>query len=887
MAQRNSDHGVVDGCHQHMEEGLHDMRFFMWIIAAALLISSANAAILFQENFEDTNFAARGWYDHLSGSVTTAEHVRGSTASFQCTYAQGGTTCQAGVPGRHLFTPSDIVYVSFWVKYSANFVGSGQSYHPHEFNMMTNKDDEYIGPACTHLTTYIEQTGGKPMLAIQDSLNVNDGCILQNSDPVTKCDSYPYGEDRSVASCNGIDGYLDLRDCWWFDSFWYSARAWYADDVYFKSEQGPYYKNDWHFIEALWKMNTISNGVGVPDGSIRYWYDGEPLISSDNILLRTGANADMLFNQLMTGMYIGDGSPVTQTMWVDNLTVSTTRMGYAEPNQTTTGNILNNPGFETGLQCYQNWVWSKSCPSCDYQGTYDFFLSRDAHSGNYSLEIRCTGSDCGLPGKAAISSNEIYSPNSKAYTLQVYAKCPSDGSGWIYLPSTSQGESIQELVCNGAWNLNEVTFSSPSSGNAISYAVYNTGTTSLFIDDVRLTYADGTVPVTPIQNLGHRNSRIQNNLVYVDDKPYLALGFFNVPYNDLDAAAAQGTNTVTALGDIPAAACFSTAQTSYLDEAYRLGINVVPDSTFTARLDEPNVFPSIIDQFTNHRAVIAWFLVDEPDQSGVAWYSIQPQTLINEYTKVKSATTIPVIADMQRTWETNAVQIMQSYAPAMDIWMAEPYGEDFTELRSAVSVMRQAQHKPVWLAQDAVASNLIVPKAYYAVVNNVTGILYFRWDSFKSDTARLNAAGQAFTELRNLSSVLFATDVTSSVSASQGIAYAARSYAGKTYIIAVNPTTQSITGQFSSSLITSGTSVQVLFEGRTITPSAGSFSDPFAATSRHVYMIDAGFCHEADNAPQNKVISVTELQAYINLWRQGQRQTSNLMGAIKKWKGGC
>src|SRR3989449_8148514 len=44
------------------------------------------------------------------------------------------------------------VYLSYWVKYSANWVGSGQPYHPHEFLFLTNEDGAYIGPSATHLT---------------------------------------------------------------------------------------------------------------------------------------------------------------------------------------------------------------------------------------------------------------------------------------------------------------------------------------------------------------------------------------------------------------------------------------------------------------------------------------------------------------------------------------------------------------------------------------------------------------------------------------------------------------------------------------------------------------------------------------------------------------
>jgi len=298
-----------------------------YITMMLMLVPFASAEILFQENFEDTNFASRGWYDHLQGIVTTDEHVAGSNSAFECKFLQGERGCENGAPGRHQFDESDTVYLSYWVKYSTDYIGSGRPYHPHEFHFITNKDDRYVGPANTHLTTYTEHVGMVPMQGIQDSRNVNSGCIVRNNDPVDNCDTYDFGEDRSVASCNGPPGEFTSRDCY-NSGYWYSALRWSADDVYFRDQPGPYYKNDWHFIESMWQMNTIDNGIGQVDGKVRYWYDGELLISSDNIMLRTGVNADMQFNQFLTGFYIGDGSPVDQIMWVDNMTVSTHRIGY-------------------------------------------------------------------------------------------------------------------------------------------------------------------------------------------------------------------------------------------------------------------------------------------------------------------------------------------------------------------------------------------------------------------------------------------------------------------------------------------------------------------------------------------------------------------------------
>lgn len=281
--------------------------------------------ILLFEDFETGDFAAKGWYDGFPDHRTT-EEVKNGSYSYAGHFEEGATTSGAG---RHLFTPTDKLYMSYWVKYSTNYIGSGVGYHPHEWNILTDKDWIYQGPADTYLTLYVEQNAGKPLLALQDSKNVDPDCILLNNNSIVGCngdfDTYPFTESRSVASCNGLAGELDRRDC--FPSSgsthgYYSSRAWAADSVYFRNAPGPYYKNDWHFIEVYFELNTIEEGVGIPNGKIRYWYDGQTLISSDSILFRTATHPNMQFNQLFYGGYIGVGSPVDQTWWVDDLTLA-------------------------------------------------------------------------------------------------------------------------------------------------------------------------------------------------------------------------------------------------------------------------------------------------------------------------------------------------------------------------------------------------------------------------------------------------------------------------------------------------------------------------------------------------------------------------------------
>jgi hypothetical protein len=276
-------------------------------------------AILFTESFEDSDLAGRGWYD-MGGPVTlgTMGAPGGGSGSFRCSFTMGATTCP-GRPGRHPVPETESVYFSYWVDYQPGWVGSGRPYHPHEFHFVTNQDGDYVGPAATHLTTYMEQVGLRPLLAIQDSLNVDPACVLRNDDSFVGCggdfSTYPFTEMRSVASCNGLAGDVDGRDCFSTGSGWYSARMWRAPGVAFTT-------GTWHFVETYFRLNTIVGGIGQVDGGIRLWVDGALLVSSDAVLLRTGQHPTMRFDQFLSSQYIGDGSPIDQTVYYDELTIA-------------------------------------------------------------------------------------------------------------------------------------------------------------------------------------------------------------------------------------------------------------------------------------------------------------------------------------------------------------------------------------------------------------------------------------------------------------------------------------------------------------------------------------------------------------------------------------
>ena len=282
----------------------------------------AGATVLFQENFEDTNFGARGWYDLPSGGVTSlssTDHITGSTHSLQVNFPQGATSPSPRTAARHLFTPSDAIYVRYWIKHSSNWVGSGKTYHPHEFYILSTLDDQYAGPAFNYLDAYIEDNwmsdGGHPILETQDAQNIDLAHINQDLTSTT--------ENRAVSGCNGNPDNTSEITCYSDGTTWYNGKTWRAAQPAFVDATGPNYKADWHKVEVYFKLNTIVNGKAQNDGVGQYWVDGVLYIDRHDLQFRTGAHPTLQFNQFLMAPYIGDGSPVSQTLWYDDLVVMT------------------------------------------------------------------------------------------------------------------------------------------------------------------------------------------------------------------------------------------------------------------------------------------------------------------------------------------------------------------------------------------------------------------------------------------------------------------------------------------------------------------------------------------------------------------------------------
>ena len=276
---------------------------------------------LFTEAFDNTSFASRGWYDFATTPAVSTTEKHSGTGSLLVQLAAGADAPPMRVM-RRLFTATDRLYVSYWVKYSTNYVGSGKNYHPHEFTVLSNQDQDWDGLTFNYLNAYIEQnyqSGGIPRISIQDSRMIDVARIGQNLTGIT--------EQRSLGGCNGNSDGTGAPDCFQLGSQWYNNKTWDAAAVAFMPSPGVDYKGNWNLVEVEFQLNSVVGGIGQKDGAVRYWLNGNLKLERTNVMFRTGANPNLKFRQFVVSPYIGDGSPVTQQMWIDDLTIGTARPG--------------------------------------------------------------------------------------------------------------------------------------------------------------------------------------------------------------------------------------------------------------------------------------------------------------------------------------------------------------------------------------------------------------------------------------------------------------------------------------------------------------------------------------------------------------------------------
>jgi hypothetical protein len=254
--------------------------------------------MLFSENFDDAHLPKRGWYDGDRFTVSDKQpHAGKGCLEYRWEAGTSKPDNSSGV--RRLFTPTDTVYLRFYLKLSKGWAWTARPYHPHLMHFMTTGNGKFHGPAASHLTVYIEPWNGKLRLGAQD---------IQNK-------GRPHGLTQGPLKGS------------------FNGRTYDSKEELFKDDA-------WHCVEALFRLNTLDIKADRPnaDGVVRGWFDGKLVIDHTDVILRSTDFPKMQFNQVLLTPYFGPGLlPQAQTLWIDELVVGTKRPDPAKAGAGTSG----------------------------------------------------------------------------------------------------------------------------------------------------------------------------------------------------------------------------------------------------------------------------------------------------------------------------------------------------------------------------------------------------------------------------------------------------------------------------------------------------------------------------------------------------------------------
>jgi len=275
--------------------------------------------VYWTESFETAAASGRGWIDDDVWPITSSGCYSGNCLQIAFANAATKPTSLDSARKHIVEGGTESLYVKYYQKFATNWVGSGQTYHPHLILIPSNLDwdaDPYHGPMLSYHELYIEPgnstDGLSPTFIIQDGENVNtsSGQLPNNLTATT--------ESRDVGGCNGcLTGSTcgNSTVCYYYDGDWCNGRTW-------RNDTNKFTLNTWQKVEVYFGMNTITSSVANADGIMWMKVDDVTVMSYTNVVYRTGANLTLNWEQFIIAPYIGDGSHQAQTMYLDELEVA-------------------------------------------------------------------------------------------------------------------------------------------------------------------------------------------------------------------------------------------------------------------------------------------------------------------------------------------------------------------------------------------------------------------------------------------------------------------------------------------------------------------------------------------------------------------------------------
>jgi hypothetical protein len=288
-----------------------------------------DAVEIFHEGFEDDNWLSRGWDDGYDSTGSTAGGVEGNALNLTWVLGNQRPTGFT-ILRNYLATGLTEFYFEYYAKYEDGWEGSHLPYHPHLFHFLSDEDGAFQGLSRTHSSLYFAGVSdADPPYAIRPTFHHQDMWRV-NSDPGnapaagTGIDLSGITEDRSANQCNTPAPTGATGTCYHDGLWWYSVNTWKSPTVTIPT-------GEWVRVVYYVKQNTFTNGVGNFDGVLRTWIGDELALEAENVLYTAGAFEGSTWNQIAIAPWIGAGSPVEQTMWIDELRIYSVENGNGPP----------------------------------------------------------------------------------------------------------------------------------------------------------------------------------------------------------------------------------------------------------------------------------------------------------------------------------------------------------------------------------------------------------------------------------------------------------------------------------------------------------------------------------------------------------------------------
>ncbi len=298
---------------------------------------------------------------------------------------------------------------------------------------------------------------------------------------------------------------------------------------------------------------------------------------------------------------------------------------------------------------------------------------------------------------------------------------------------------------------------------------------------------------------------------------------------------------------------------------------VIPDY-FKTEQECLNFITNVCSFHKDHPALLGWSSVDEPDHSGFPDFYAPLEWCMGIKDAIRKGDSIHPIYALEIGWRAGAFGHYKDIADYQGYDVYPAFGSSISEIGKRADLLQQetSEEKP-FIAflkaydRSSEQAYMSFAEAYLAIIHGANGIFYW---SLSGANPIWNSLTKIANEINQINHLLLPPAVTIDVNGKKGLC---QDNSGKIeniykrssnefeYVIAVN-TENNDAGEITFSVkdLPAETTIQVLFEDRTITSASGSFKDHFKPYERHVYKLTRQPVTGSQLLPGNKKYNLAD-----------------------------